>query len=1302
MPAINTANYIVFTPPAPGKTLQDSEIEKVPVKIRAINGMVYAFGALYAGVNDYEQKMQSGLYRITDTDNNDQLDKVELLRPFDSKSDHGVHAVLPTPDGKNLYLVTGNNATLTQVESSSPVSKVWGDDHLLPRMPDGRGHNRHVLAPGGIIYKVSPDGKKFEAVASGFRNIYDASLNKDGELFTYDADMEYDFNTPWYRPTRVNHVVSGAEFGWRNGAGKYPEHYSDNLPATVNIGPGSPTGTLFGYGAKFPAKYQNALYVFDWSWGKIYAVHLDENGASYTGTKEDFITGAPLPVTDGIIRPKDGAMYFAIGGRRVQSGLYRVTYTGKEGTKPVDLRPTASPERAIRHKLESFHGKKDSVAVGYAWPYLDHGDRFIRWAARIAIEHQPVDQWKQRALTEPDPQKRVEALLALVRVTGTCPSHRAEGHKVDIKTRDQIFASLVGINWNTLSSDAKLGFVRTTQIALNRFGEPTLELSNPLIAKLDAAFPSNQYELNGLLCETLAYLQVPNTAKKGIKLLQSAESQEPQMEFARSLRMLRHGWTPELRQKQLEWFLKAANYRGGASFTKFIEFIRNDSLATFTEQEKQRHAELIAKKPESKSAIENAGAIFAGRTPTMWTLEELSKAAETGMKNRNFETGKKMFSAAACYACHRFGNAGGMNGPDLTGSGGRYSPHDLLDSIIHPSKEINEQFAPIVVTKTDKSIVTGVVVNLSGDNVTLNTDLSDPNQRVNVDRKTVESIEVSKISPMPPNLLAMLKKDEVLDLVAYILSGGDPKNPMFSSATPKQAAVKKKIPAPPVNSGPNPNARNTFHVLALWDKLSRMETNEQTIRKEMDRLIAQFGAGNDFHKVGFSFTYPAGNPDVLRRNCRLAKEKGLVLGVKMGMQTHGNAEFQRRFLDDLRNYQWRSDGQTFHNMPKPERGLKWHENLVPLTPSRYCSAVRNSAKKEVKKQAAEILAVMKEFPGIIAVINPLLEQGLSGGTDETGRYFYTDAGPYTTTEFRDWLRHAGKYDATDGTFAGQGAPEGIVGKFVMIDGKKRSRFYDDLSPAKGKGNPSFNSLFGTNFLTWDLRWWDLEEFSLPLDDYRTNWLPGPGEKGFTKGGFHIPMQPDPVSPFWRAWNWVALEHDGAYPPGNPKNPAYGFAQTMNRNYVIDVFKWIREIGIPADRLYAHQLPTEAATNPTTAIKKARTMAMTSWTGYVPECESVGITWVGPISPKVATQYARHWGIFEWHPRPGKDANDIALYNSASSDLETYYENGCRFLFPGWWHQKEEPVTHAGLMPLPDSQFAKAISDFLRARSNMPQ
>jgi putative heme-binding domain-containing protein len=649
-------------------------------------------------------------------------------------------------------------------------------------MPDGRGHNRDRLAPGGIIYRFSPDGKTWELYSSGFRNIYDAAFNQDGELFTYDADMEYDFNTSWYRPTRINHVTSGSEWGWRNGAGKRPEFYPDNLPATLNIGPGSPTGVTFGYGAKFPAKYQKALFALDWSWGKLYAIHLQPQGSTYTATREEFLSGAPLPLTDAIVHPGDGAMYFAIGGRRVQSGFYRVTYTGRESTAPAKIaKSDGAKARAKRHALEAFHGKHDSRALKAAWPELDNADRFIRWAARIAVEHQPPGTWADQALTEKNHGRRVEALLALTRATGIDPQHRKPGDApVDQAMGAKILDALVQVDWRKLNHEQRLTLVRTYGIAFVRFGRPDDTTIQRILAQLDPQFPAPTFDLNWLLCETLAFLQSPTLAGKAMAMIKNAPGQEEQLEYARSIRFLKAGWTMELRTEQFEWFLKAANYRGGASFEKFLEFIRRDAVASLSESEKTALEAVLAKKPEKKSPLAQMAEALAGRTTTKeWKLDELAPAAERGLKKRDFEKGRRMFAAVGCFACHRFGNEGGMTGPDLTGAGGRYSPRDFLDQILNPSKEINEQFVPTVITKNDGDTVTGVIVNLNGDNVMVNTDPANPFQQETIDRKRVKNIELSKTSPMPEGLLGLLTQEEILDLVAYSLSGGDRKHAMF-------------------------------------------------------------------------------------------------------------------------------------------------------------------------------------------------------------------------------------------------------------------------------------------------------------------------------------------------------------------------------------------------------------------------------------------------------------------------------------------------------------------------------------------
>ena len=491
-------------------------------------------------------------------------------------------------------------------------------------------------------------------------------------------------------------------------------------------------------------------------------------------------------------------MYFAIGGRKVQSGLYRVTYVGKESTDTVKYQaPAPSAEVVARKALEKFHGKQDPAAAEAAWPHLSSPDRWLRFAARVVLEHQPYAGWSERAFAEKNTTARLEALLALTRQAAKCPYHTERAAKPDPRTgiapttaaptaaeaalRDRLLAALRADDFSQLTLEQKLLHVRLTEIILHRYGNPDAAGVAAIVAQYDAAYPSADFGLNWLLVETLGHLQSPTLAAKAMAFVANAGSQEPELEVMRSVRMLKTGWTPALREAQLNWFVKAASYRGGSSFGKFVEFIRNDSLATFTPEELARHEKLIAlaKNPPVKSAYENVGAMFAGRTPKNWTLEELSAATKTGLKGRDFAQGKKVFSAAACFTCHRFGNAGGMTGPDLTLSGGRYSPHDFLDQIINPSKVINEQFAPVIVTKNNGETFSGVVVNLNGDRVNINTDLSDPSQQVSIDRKEVKSMELSTVSPMPPMLLSMLTQEEILDLVAYVLSGGDKENAFF-------------------------------------------------------------------------------------------------------------------------------------------------------------------------------------------------------------------------------------------------------------------------------------------------------------------------------------------------------------------------------------------------------------------------------------------------------------------------------------------------------------------------------------------
>ena len=399
-------------------TLNDGRAEVAPLDLNlgAAQGLLCAFDSLYvmsSGMKNGKFKSEPGLYRLRDTNGDDQYDKVEYLQRIFGRGEHGAHAIVLSPDKKSLFICAGNMTGLPPL-SGSRQPQVWQEDQVIKRFLDPRGHATTLRAPGGWICKTDPEGKSFELFANGFRNAYDIAFDPNGELFTFDSDMEWDIGLPWYRSTRVCHVVSGAEFGWRSGSGKWPEYYADSVAPILNVGPGSPTGVTFGTGAKFPAKYQNAFFISDWSYGAIYTVHLTPNGASFTATKERFCAAPALPITDIVVNPADGNIYFAIGGRRSDSALYRIKYVGAESTAPATY-PAPTQLALERRKLEAGHMPNATIDLESTLKALSSTDRSIRYAARIAIENQPSSNWSKNISSQPT-QTKLELAMALARV----------------------------------------------------------------------------------------------------------------------------------------------------------------------------------------------------------------------------------------------------------------------------------------------------------------------------------------------------------------------------------------------------------------------------------------------------------------------------------------------------------------------------------------------------------------------------------------------------------------------------------------------------------------------------------------------------------------------------------------------------------------------------------------------------------------------------------------------------------------------------------------------------------------------
>jgi putative heme-binding domain-containing protein len=519
---------------------------------------------------------------------------------------------------------------------------------------------------------------------------------------------------------------------------------------------------VFGDSSNWPRRFGDALFMADWQFGRILLVDLVPRGATYEANAELFLEGGPLNVCDLAFGP-DGALYFITGGRGSQSGLYRVTWTGADDLQSPRLAPPlVDPDsvaggkkaRELRKRLEHYHSQKDPSAIDFIRQQLGSDDPWLRFSARIALENQPVSGWRDDVSAAADSRANRTALLALARV----------GEPADQRI---IVDALATLNWSSLTAEELLVPLRTLQLTIIRQGRLDATRRRPIAERLDPLFPNPSFAVNWLLQELLVEFETPGVIERSLDLVENAATQEEQIQYAKTLSRVSTGWDLDSARRVLDWLYKTRSLPGGKLVETTWRNLRSDFEAALPESLRgelgDEWARLDEPRPEEPRTIVPPRPVVQ-----KWTMEDLiDDVNRLRIEDHSADSGQKALAAAACLQCHRVGQRGGHNGPDLTQVGKRFDGRALLESMLHPSRQVDPKYLNATYLMADGRIVTGRTVGVGKDELTIEIDAM-TGRSVAIRRDEIEQSMPNPVSPMPEGLLDTLTREEVLDLIALL------------------------------------------------------------------------------------------------------------------------------------------------------------------------------------------------------------------------------------------------------------------------------------------------------------------------------------------------------------------------------------------------------------------------------------------------------------------------------------------------------------------------------------------------------
>jgi len=756
------------------KVWSDSDGDGKPDKMSIFaDGFVKGMNLAFAPDGSLYVTQRNAVFQLRDTDGDGKAERKEAILTLQSTGDYphnGLDGIAFGPDGM-LYIGMGENLGAPYTLHGSDGSKEQGGGE------------------GGNIFRCTPGGKQLERWATGFWNPFALHFITAGHLFMVDNDPD---SRP---PCRLNHVIRGGDYGFKFRYGRKGTHpfdaWNGELPGTLPMVAGTgeaPSGVIEASKTKLTSAFDGSLIVAGTWEHTLERYRLEPRGASWQAKREVFATG------DGDFRPValapalDGSIYITDWVKSDYSVHKHGRLWRLSAEKPVEVKPVVHSD--AHQRLMSL----DAAPTADVLDALKSEDSFIQSSAADRLARDGSMQTIERACAASESQSRLGGLMALRRLKSAPPDKVTSLLRNALADADESIR-LFAVKW---AGEEVIGGLLPDLIKLSQ-GNPSARLKPVLDAALDVlngkpdlgplANPPAKNEF------TIFPLDGPQKKRRedARRVLRGETDRHDESSLIDAIREITGSDDPSdallilpfaldgRRPSALRADAVSALPMARIEFTRdLLPLLEDPNLAVRLETVRTLSRRMGV--PEPKASLQKALA-RARSEKSRLLIEQLERSlgesASTAPASDNEwrkvldeapgdpACGRRVFFQQ-CAICHMSeGHGAGLVGPDLTTIARTADRERILQSILHPSRDIAPQFATVQVTRS-KDIQLGRLDTRHADqSVTL---VSPANTGIFIPAREIVSINMSPVSMMPEGLALAMTRSDFRDLVAYLLS----------------------------------------------------------------------------------------------------------------------------------------------------------------------------------------------------------------------------------------------------------------------------------------------------------------------------------------------------------------------------------------------------------------------------------------------------------------------------------------------------------------------------------------------------